>query len=99
MFFALPKRNQEFIRRMLGRGRFKTPSEVMKEALRRMEREEDFYHLGLAALAAENAKRTKTTHRPEAGEVAKAPTALRSVAQAKRKSERRSRARKLRPDK
>jgi putative addiction module CopG family antidote len=41
--FALAKENEKFIRRMLELGRFNNQSEVVREALRRMEREESSY--------------------------------------------------------
>ena len=43
MPFALAKENQAFIERMLKLGRFNNQSEVVREALRRMEREENSY--------------------------------------------------------
>jgi len=43
MAFALAKENQAFIKRMLKQGRFSNQSEVVREALRRMEREENSY--------------------------------------------------------
>lgn len=43
MAFALAKENEAFIKRMLKLGRFNNQSEVVREALRRMEREESSY--------------------------------------------------------
>jgi putative addiction module CopG family antidote len=43
MAFALAKENEAFIERMLKLGRFNNQSEVVREALRRMEREETSY--------------------------------------------------------
>ena len=43
MAFALAKENEAFIERMLKLGRFNNQSEVVREALRRMEREESSY--------------------------------------------------------
>ena len=43
MAFALAKENQAFIERMLKLGRYNNQSEVVREALRRMEREENSY--------------------------------------------------------
>ena len=40
---ALAKENEAFIKRMLKLGRYSNPSEVVREALRRMEREENSY--------------------------------------------------------
>jgi len=41
--YALAKENEAFIKRMLKLGRFSNQSEVVREALRRMEREESSY--------------------------------------------------------
>src|SRR5687767_1080815 len=43
MAYALAKENEAFIRRMLKEGRYNNQSEVVREALRRMEREENSY--------------------------------------------------------
>ena len=43
MAYALAKENEVFIDEMLRRGRFNNQSEVVREALRRMEREEKAY--------------------------------------------------------
>lgn len=43
MAFALAKENERFIERMIRQGRFNNQSEVVREALRRMEREENSY--------------------------------------------------------
>jgi Arc/MetJ-type ribon-helix-helix transcriptional regulator len=43
MAFALAKENEVFIERMVKTGRFNNQSEVVREALRRMEREEVSY--------------------------------------------------------
>jgi putative addiction module CopG family antidote len=43
MAFALAKENEAFIERMLKLGRFNNQSEVVREALRRMERQESSY--------------------------------------------------------
>jgi putative addiction module CopG family antidote len=43
MAYALAKENEDFIARMLRLGRFNNQSEVVREALRRMEREESSY--------------------------------------------------------
>ena len=43
MAYALAKENEAFIKRMLKLGRFSNQSEVVREALRRMEREESSY--------------------------------------------------------
>jgi Arc/MetJ-type ribon-helix-helix transcriptional regulator len=41
--YALAKENEAFIKKMLKLGRFNNQSEVVREALRRMEREENSY--------------------------------------------------------
>ena len=43
MAFALAKENLAFIERMIKLGRFNNQSEVVREALRRMERQESSY--------------------------------------------------------
>jgi putative addiction module CopG family antidote len=43
MAFALARENEAFIERMLRLGRYNNQSEVVREALRRMEREENSY--------------------------------------------------------
>ena len=43
MAFALAKENEAFVARMLKQGRFNNQSEVVREALRRMERQESSY--------------------------------------------------------
>ena len=43
MAHALANENENFIRRMLRNGRFNNQSEVVREALRRMERQEKDY--------------------------------------------------------
>jgi putative addiction module CopG family antidote len=43
MAFALAKENERFIARMIRQGRFSNQSEVVREALRRMERQENSY--------------------------------------------------------
>ena len=43
MAYALAKENEAFIERMLKLGRFNNQSEVVREALRRMERDETSY--------------------------------------------------------
>lgn len=43
MAHALAKENELFIRRMIRNGRYNNQSEVVREALRRMEREETNY--------------------------------------------------------
>jgi putative addiction module CopG family antidote len=43
MAYSLARENESFIKRMLRLGRFNNQSEVIREALRRMEREEAAY--------------------------------------------------------
>jgi len=43
MAYALAKENEVFIQKMVKLGRFNNQSEVVREALRRMEREENSY--------------------------------------------------------
>jgi putative addiction module CopG family antidote len=43
MAYALTKENQDFIEKMVRLGRFNNQSEVIREALRRMQREEGAY--------------------------------------------------------
>ena len=43
MAYALAKENESFIRRMIRSGRYNNQSEVVREALRRMEREDSNY--------------------------------------------------------
>jgi putative addiction module CopG family antidote len=96
MIFALTNENQEFIRWMLRRGKFKNPSEVLREALRRMEREENYYFNHLNS-APQNAEEPKETYAAKAtAEAHEVPEVLRSIAKAKRKREVRLRARRLR---
>lgn len=56
MAHALATENEQFIQRMIRNGRFNNQSEVVREALRRMEREENCY-LNPPPLSAEEAER------------------------------------------
>ena len=56
MAFALAKENERFIERMVQQGRFNNQSEVVREALRRMEREE-YRYLNPPPLTEEEASR------------------------------------------
>ena len=56
MGYALAKENSAFVRRMLKLGRFINQSEVIREALRRMERQEKAY-LNPPPLSEEDANR------------------------------------------
>ena len=85
MAFALAKENEVFISRMLRLGRFNNQSEVVREALRRMEREETSY-LNPEPLTAEEATRIYAPNAEEdARESAMARDALRSIRHAKRR--------------
>jgi putative addiction module CopG family antidote len=85
MAFALAKENEAFIVRMLRLGRFNNQSEVVREALRRMEREETSY-LNPESLTAEEAARIYAPNPEEdARELAMARGALRSLRNARRK--------------
>ncbi|MDA1275447.1 MAG: type II toxin-antitoxin system ParD family antitoxin [Verrucomicrobia bacterium] len=55
MAFALAKENEAFIKRMISSGRFGNQSEIVREALRRMEREEMTY-LNPPPMTAEQAR-------------------------------------------
>jgi putative addiction module CopG family antidote len=57
MAFALAKENERFIERMVQQGRFNNQSEVVREALRRMERDENAY-LNPSPLTPEEARRS-----------------------------------------
>jgi len=56
MGYSLAKENSAFVRRMLKLGRFNNQSEVIREALRRMERQEKAY-LNPPPLSDEDAER------------------------------------------
>jgi len=79
MGYALAKENQSFINRMIKRGRFNNQSEVVREALRRMERQEMCY-LNPESLSEEEAKRIFAPDTAEDGrELAFAHAALESI--------------------
>jgi putative addiction module CopG family antidote len=79
MAYALAKENQAFINRMVRRGRFNNQSEVVREALRRMERDETFY-LNPPPLSAHEVRQIYGTNREaEAREVEFATAAIRSI--------------------
>ncbi len=56
MAYALARENEQFIARMIRAGRFNNQSEVVREALRRMEREESL-HLNPPPLTPEECAR------------------------------------------
>ena len=85
MAFALAKENEAFIERMIKQGRFNNQSEVVREALRRMEREERAY-LNPPPLTEQQ---LREVYRPnpetDARERAAGRTALKSIRRAARK--------------
>jgi putative addiction module CopG family antidote len=86
MAFALARENEQFINRMIRLGRFNNQSEVVREALRRMERDENSY-LNPEPLTEEEAKRIYAPDpQADARELSMARAALRSVRKARRKS-------------
>ena len=85
MAFALAKENEGFIARMVRQGRFNNQSEVVREALRRMEREETSY-LNPPPLTAEAAARIYAANaQDDQQEIALARKALRSLRASRRK--------------
>ena len=86
MAFALAKENVHFISRMLRMGRFNNQSEVVREALRRMEREEAAY-LNPAPMSGKDARRIYASHPEEdARELALAKGALRALRTARKRT-------------
>jgi len=85
MAYALAKENERFISRMIRQGRFNNQSEVVREALRRMEREEASY-LNPPPMSDEDAQRIYRAD-PEADEreASLARAALQSIRKAARK--------------
>ena len=85
MAYALAKENEQFIERMIRQGRFNNQSEVVREALRRMGRQEVSY-LNPAPLTPDAAERI---YRPdaveEARELAFARAAMASIRKGRRK--------------
>jgi Arc/MetJ-type ribon-helix-helix transcriptional regulator len=79
MAYALAKENEAFIGRMVRLGRFNNQNEVVREALRRMEREELSY-LNPRPLTPEEARRIYASNpEEEEQELAMARDALRSL--------------------
>ena len=86
MAFALAKESERFINRMLRSGRFNNQSEIVREALRRMEGEENSY-LNPEPFTDDEAKRIYAADAQEdARELSMARAALRSVRNAAQKS-------------
>ena len=79
MAFALAKENEAFIARMLRVGRFSNQSEVVREALRRMEREENSYLNPAPLTVAEIERIYGPNPEAEAREMAFATAAMRSI--------------------
>ena len=79
MGYSLAKRNSTFVKRMLKMGRFNNQSEVIREALRRMEREETSY-LNPPLLTPEQVEQVYAPNpEAEAREVELATAAMRSI--------------------
>ncbi len=83
MAYALAAENEQFIARMIQVGRFSNQSEVVREALRRMEREETSY-LNPPPLTEAEARRSFARHpredRRERQSVRRAAASLRQLA-------------------
>ena len=85
MAFALAKDNEKFISRMLRLGKFNNQSEVVREALRRMEREENSY-LNPEPLTNQEARRIYAPNsEDDMRELAMTRAAMRSIRKAARK--------------
>jgi putative addiction module CopG family antidote len=86
MAFALAKQNEDFIERMVRSGRFNNQSEVVREALRRMERDEVSF-LNPSPLTEQEAQRMYALAKPsDKRELALARAALNALRKtAKRK--------------
>jgi putative addiction module CopG family antidote len=85
MAFALAKENEAFIERMLRLGRFNNQSEVVREALRRMEREENSY-LNPPGLTEQQLREVYGSHqKADRQERTAGRTALRSIRRAAKK--------------
>jgi putative addiction module CopG family antidote len=82
MAYALAKENEDFIARMLRLGRFNNQSEVVREALRRMERDEASY-LNPPPLTPQQAERI---YAPDTKEDARELTFAKGVLKALRKN-------------
>ena len=84
MAYSLARENENFVRRMLRLGRFNNQSEVIREALRRMEREEAA-HLNPPPLTESEAERIYGPNTgAEARELDFATTALRAIRKSRR---------------
>lgn len=85
MAFALAKENEAFIERMIKLGRFNNQSEVVREALRRMEREESSY-LNPPPLTPQQLREIyQPDPQAERGERTAGGTALKSIRRAAKK--------------
>ncbi len=84
MAYSLARENDNFIKRMVRHGRFNNQSEVIREALRRMEREESL-HLNPPPLTTAEAEAIYGPNREEeAREQALATSALRAIRRTRR---------------
>ncbi len=79
MAFALAKENEAFITRMIRLGKFNNQSEVVREALRRMERDENSYLNPPPLTEAQIEQIYGPNPEAEAREVSFATAALRSI--------------------
>lgn len=86
MAFALAKENEAFIERMLRLGRFNNQSEVVREALRRMEREESSYINPPPLTSAQLREIYAPNAEAERNERLAGRTALKSIRRAAKKS-------------
>lgn len=85
MAYVLAKEQEEFIDRMVSLGRYNNQSEVVREAIRRMEREENAY-LNPAPLAPEDAARIYAPNSKEdRRELAFATAAINAIRKARKK--------------
>jgi putative addiction module CopG family antidote len=86
MAHALALENEQFIERMIRQGRFNNQSEVVREALRRMEREENKY-LNPPPLTSDEARECFA---PNPGEDAREHAFVKAAGQSRRRRLRRS---------
>src|SRR5436309_15331300 len=88
MALALAKENENFIRRMLRSGRYNNQSEVVREALRRMERQEPDYLNPPPLTPAQPEEIYRPNPEEEARERAFGRAAMRSIRRAAKKGAR-----------
>ena len=82
--YSLARENENFVKRMLRLGRFNNQSEVIREALRRMEREESAHLNPLPLTDAEAERIYRPDAEGEAHEHAFATAAMRSIRKSRR---------------